>query len=153
MLECIYWQQSCCRQLCWSRGLVIMRLVMYLVCTIWLLPKPRWGPNSMVHLKGDMVMAEKGQLLRLRITSCHPDTNKRFSAATQLRSVLQNAFRVCVWTKTICSRLHESGLQSRRPCIWILLFWDYCLLQYDWSMDNVGWGRIDWRLTFFHWQV
>jgi transposase len=41
----------------------------------------------------------------------------RFATSTKLRSDLQNALGVRVSTQTIRTRLHESGLRLRRPCI------------------------------------
>ena len=73
----------------------------------------------------------------------------RFATATQLRSDLQNASGVRVSTQTIRTRLHESGLRSRRPCIRIPLSRDHCRLRYDWAMDHVGWSRMDWRPVLF----
>ena len=66
-----------------------------------------------------------------------------------LRRDFQNATSVRISTQTIRNRLHDAGLRSRRPAIWVLLTRYHVQMRLAWAWDHVTWTQNDWAPVLF----
>ena len=72
-----------------------------------------------------------------------------FVKATPLRNALKNAVGVNIPTQTVCIRLRQSGLRTRRACIRIPLTRLHKQAHLNWAQDGVNWTYNDWDPVLF----
>lgn len=73
----------------------------------------------------------------------------RFQNATSLQNSFQNATNVRVSTQTIRNRLHDAGMNARRPTIRIPLTINHVRERLGWAHDHGQWGPHDWATVLF----
>ena len=73
----------------------------------------------------------------------------QFDNATTLRRDFQNATGVRISTQTIRNGLHDAGLRSRRPAIWVPLTRYHVQMRLAWARDHVTWTQNDWAPVLF----
>ena len=73
----------------------------------------------------------------------------RFQTATTLRNDFQNATGVRLSTQTVRNRLHDAGMNARRPAIRVPLLQHHIRERLQWAHDHVTWTIQDWTPVLF----